>query len=80
MITRDALLADTFLKLADILVADPNGALQVMAASSEKVNVLELFQIQNDQGPCLDEYHTGRAIIHPDLSYASPWPHLPPER
>src|SRR5205823_1197188 len=39
---------------AGVLLADAAGGLRVLAASSEQVRLLELFQLQNDQGPCLD--------------------------
>lgn len=56
-----------------ILVADTRGDLHVMAASSEQVNVLELFQIQNEEGPCLDAFRTGQAVVHGDMGGTSPW-------
>jgi len=59
---------------AGVLLADDNGHLRVVGASSEQVQLLELFQIQNEQGPCLDCYRTGRAVTAVDLSTASPWP------
>ena len=34
------------------------GQLRVIGASTEQVQLLELFQIQNDEGPCLDCYHS----------------------
>ena len=46
---------------AGLLLADPRGELRVVAASSEAARLLELFQIQHDQGPCLDCYRHGRA-------------------
>jgi hypothetical protein len=60
---------------AGVLLADPAGHLRVMAASSEQVRLLELFQLQNDQGPCLDCYHTGRPVHVTDLAAVEArWP------
>src|SRR3954451_9535557 len=53
---------------AGVLLADPAGHLRVMAASSEQVRLLELFQLQNDEGPCLDCYHSGRPVHVTDLA------------
>ena len=39
---------------AGILLADSNGHLRVIGASTEQIQLLELFQVQNEQGPCLD--------------------------
>src|SRR6202161_507323 len=91
------LLSDTFVELADTMVADfdvidflhlltarsvvllsasaagvmlaaPRGELRVAASSNEAAGLLELFQIQNDQGPCLDCFRTGRAVTAADLA------------
>jgi ANTAR domain/GAF domain len=53
---------------AGVLLADAAGDLRVMAASSEQVRLLELFQLQNDQGPCLDCYRSGQPVSVSDLS------------
>jgi GAF domain-containing protein len=52
---------------AGVLLADPDGELRSVAASSEAAGLLELLQIQNDQGPCLDCFHTGLAVTAADL-------------
>ncbi|MFD9510082.1 ANTAR domain-containing protein [Streptomyces mirabilis] len=53
---------------AGVLLADQDGKLRVMAASDEQVRLLELFQLQNDEGPCLDCFRTGTPVIVPDLT------------
>lgn len=59
---------------AGILLADSDGTLRVIGASNEQAQVLELMQLQNDEGPCLDCYRTGRVVSNSDLLAASPWP------
>jgi GAF domain-containing protein len=60
---------------AGVLVVDPRGELRLVAASPETARVLELFQLQNDQGPCLECFRTGRAVTVPDLRAARQmWP------
>jgi hypothetical protein len=63
-----------------ILLADDHGKLRVMAASSERAHLLELFQLQNDEGPCLEAFSTGEPVVHVDLSAAfDRWPRFAPE-
>jgi GAF domain-containing protein len=59
---------------AGILLADNTGRLRVMAASTEQINLLELFQVQNDEGPCMDCYSSGRIVAVADLAQSTPWP------
>ncbi len=62
-----------------LLVADNHGGLNVVAASSDQARVLELFQLQHAEGPCLDCYRTGRPVSCPDLSAESVrWPSFVP--
>jgi transcriptional regulator with GAF, ATPase, and Fis domain len=62
---------------AGVLLTDQRGALRVVAASTEQTRLLELLQIQTDQGPCPECFHTGRPVAVADLSAAtaaSRWP------
>ncbi len=60
---------------AGILLVDPQGTLNLVAASTEQTRLLELFQLQNEEGPCLDCYHSGQSVACADLA-ATPqrWP------
>ncbi|WP_369131122.1 ANTAR domain-containing protein [Modestobacter roseus] len=104
MSTREDLIADTFVELADslaagfeatdfldrlvtravelldadaagIMLADSRGQLQVLAASSHDVRLLELFELQGDSGPCLDSFRSGLPVTPPDrAAMQSSWP------
>jgi transcriptional regulator with GAF, ATPase, and Fis domain len=64
---------------AGLLLADPRGELRVVAASSDAARLLELFQLQNDQGPCLDCFRSGRPVQAADLTAAAQrWPRFAP--
>ena len=93
--TREELLSETFVALADTLVDDFDlveflsllsercvelfeaeaagvmlaGAdvLQLMASSSERMRLIELFELQRDEGPCPDCYRSGQAVGEADL-------------
>jgi GAF domain-containing protein len=59
---------------AGILLADTTGQLRVVGASSEQIEILELFQIQNDDGPCLECFNTGQVVLNGDVRTGSQWP------
>jgi GAF domain-containing protein len=53
---------------AGLMLVAPDGDLRVMASSSEAMRVLELFELQAQEGPCLDCYRTGRPVVNHDLA------------
>jgi GAF domain-containing protein len=60
---------------ASLMLANGRGVLNVLAASSEAAEHLELFQLQRDEGPCLECYSEGTAVLAPDLDQeVDRWP------
>ena len=60
---------------AGIVLGDANGTLRVAASSSEDAELMELLQLQNDEGPCLECYRTATPVSVPDLDEAARrWP------
>lgn len=65
---------------AGIMLAAPDGQLRVMASSSEAMRVLELFEIQSQEGPCVDSHRNGRAVVNQDLAAVNGrWPQFAAE-
>jgi len=64
---------------AGFLLADPLRQLRLLAATSEQARELELFQLQADEGPCVDCYVTGQAVSVADIHEAMErWPRFVP--
>lgn len=60
---------------AGLILADHDGRLHVMASTTEEARLLELLALQNDEGPCLDCYTTGRQVANVDLEeFSQRWP------
>ncbi|MCP3805137.1 GAF and ANTAR domain-containing protein [Allokutzneria sp. A3M-2-11 16] len=60
---------------AGLLLADQRGHLRLIASSDAQVRWLELVQLQNDEGPCLEAFAAGDHVGHPDLRTAGErWP------
>lgn len=65
-------LVDTTVDLFDvsaagILLAEADGALDVVASTSEASYLIEVMQLDSEEGPCLDCYVTGASVSVPDL-------------
>lgn len=64
---------------AGLLLADQRGNLRIVAASSEGSRLLELFQLQNEEGPCADCYRQGAAVVVEDIRRLHDrWPRFGP--
>jgi transcriptional regulator with GAF, ATPase, and Fis domain len=59
---------------AGLLLSDQRGALQVVSSSTEQAHLMELFQVQTQEGPCLDCFRSSQQISAPDLSRDGRWP------
>jgi GAF domain-containing protein len=58
-----------------ILLADQRRVLHVVAASSEATRALEVYQLQREQGPCLDSFRSGAPVSVADLrAETARWP------
>jgi transcriptional regulator with GAF, ATPase, and Fis domain len=60
---------------AGLMLADQRGSLRVVASSSEQARLVELFQLQHEEGPCLECFQSGRPVAEPELTAArTRWP------
>jgi GAF domain-containing protein len=60
---------------AGVILSDQHGQLHVVASTSNRAQVLELFELQRAEGPCLDCFRTGRVVANVDLADAETrWP------
>ena len=64
---------------AGVLLSGQDGTLHHVGASSEDARLLELFQVQNSEGPCLDCLRSGQPVTVPDLAVETErWPTFAP--
>ncbi len=62
-----------------LVLLDRHGGLQVMASSTERMRVAELFEVQNEEGPCFDCQRGGEQIINEPLGQTEGrWPRFGP--
>jgi GAF domain-containing protein len=79
------LLADRCVDVLDVdaaglMIAGADGDLRVMSSSSETMRLLELFELQAHEGPCLDCYGTGQPVVNQDLAAVDGrWPRFAAE-
>ncbi len=63
---------------AGVMLADARGGLRLIASSDERMRLLELFELQGAQGPCLDAFSSGRAIQASAADSRGRWPVFAP--
>lgn len=61
-----------------VATATPKGELQEVASSNDSVREIELLQVQTEEGPCQDCYHSGQTITSEDLTSEARWPTITP--
>jgi GAF domain-containing protein len=62
-----------------LMLTDHTGTLRFMAASTADARLLELFQLQHSEGPCVDCHRNGEPVQETDLANAvSRWPTFAP--
>jgi transcriptional regulator with GAF, ATPase, and Fis domain len=60
---------------AGVMLESPPDELRLVASSSEAMQVVEMFELQANEGPCLDAFRTGERVGHEKLQSGSgPWP------
>lgn len=64
---------------AGLMLAAPKGDLRAVASSSETMRMVELFELQSQEGPCLDCYRTREPVLNQHLGDAEGrWPVFAP--
>jgi GAF domain-containing protein len=64
---------------AGLMLVAPEGDLRLAASSSEAMRVVELFELQSEEGPCLDCHRTGQPVLNEDLAAVNGrWPTFAP--
>ena len=64
---------------AGLMLGAPEGDLRVVASSSEGMRLVELYEIQSQEGPCPECYRTGEPVVTDNLAGDdSRWPTFGP--
>ncbi len=59
---------------AGVMLADGRGGLRLIASSEERMRLLELFELQGAEGPCLDAFSLGRPVQASAADSRARWP------
>jgi hypothetical protein len=51
---------------AGLMLADQRGQLRLIASSAESARLVEIFELQHSEGPCMDCFHSGQQIVNVD--------------
>ncbi len=81
MLIRSGRLSSSTRPEVGLMLAGPQGSLRVMAATTERMRMVDLFELQANEGPCLDCYQSGQPVLN--ISLQSPeapvrWPVFTP--
>ena len=57
-----------------VMLADERGDLQVLASSDEPTRLMELYELERQDGPCLEAHRRGEAIAEGVLATSKRWP------
>jgi GAF domain-containing protein len=63
---------------AGVMLSDGRGGLRLIASSDERMRMLELFELQGAQGPCLDAFSTGQPVQAGAADSRLRWPDFAP--
>ena len=64
---------------AGVVLADAHNSLTALASSSERMRLVELIELQREDGPCLDCWRDGHPVRADDLQVgAERWPAFAP--
>ncbi len=59
---------------AGVILADKRGTRRGVASTSERERLLELFQLQHEEGPSLECYRSGAPVHEEAIAHLSRWP------
>jgi transcriptional regulator with GAF, ATPase, and Fis domain len=63
-----------------VMLSDARGKLRHVASSTEDMRVVELLELQHDEGPCLDCFNTAAAVLNEALDpIRDRWPSFAPD-